>query len=230
MAEKQAPVVERNEALEKVQSFWNRNGKTLTYILGGILLVVGGWLAYQNFIVKPKSEQAANSMFKAEQYFAQDSFKLALNGDGQYKGFLYIINNYGGTKESNLAKYYAGISYLKLGEFNKAAEQLKNFSTSSKQIQMMAYGALGDAYSEAGKKDEAVEAYTKAAKTFEEDEFNSSEFLYRAALLSETMGKNKEAVTLYKELKTRFPKTDKGYLADKYLYRLEVQENEFTIE
>lgn len=230
MAEKQAPVVERNETLDSVQGFWNKNQKNLTYALVAIVVVVGGWWAYQNFIVKPKADQAANTIFKAEQYFAVDSFKLALNGDGQNKGFLYVINNYGGTKEANLAKYYAGICYLKTGDFNNSIKYLKDFSTSAQQVQMMAYGALGDAYSEAGKKDEAIESYKKAAKTFEKDDFNSSEYLFRAALLSETMGKKKEAIELYKDLKTRFPKTEKGFNVDKYIYRLEVQENEFSVK
>jgi tetratricopeptide (TPR) repeat protein len=72
------------------------------------------------------------------------------------KGVLYVINNYGGTKAANLAKYYAGLSYLKLGDFNNAVKYLKDFSTDAKQIQLMAYGALGDAYSELNKKDEAI--------------------------------------------------------------------------
>ena len=53
-----------------------------------------------------------------------------------------------------------------------------------------------------------------------EDESNASEYLFRAALLSETTGKNAEALALYKEIKEKYPTTDKGFLADKYIYRL----------
>ncbi|MFX7878553.1 tetratricopeptide repeat protein, partial [Acinetobacter baumannii] len=109
-----------------------------------------------------------------------------LNGDGQNKGALYVIKNYGGTKAANLAHYYAGVSYLKLGDFNNAVKYLKDFSTDAKQVQLLALGCLGDAYAELNKKEEAIQAYKKAAATFEEDENNSSEYLFRAALLSET--------------------------------------------
>ena len=81
---------------------------------------------------------------------------------------------------------------------------------------------MGDAYSEQKKNDEAVENYKKAASTFEKDAAMSSEYLFRAALLLETNGKNKEAIVIYQELKDKFPRTEKGYTADKYLARLGV--------
>jgi tetratricopeptide (TPR) repeat protein len=140
-------------------------------------------------------------------------------------GVLYVMNTYSGTKAANLCKYYAGVSYLKMGDFNNAVKYLKDFSTDAKQIQLMAYGCLGDAYSELNKKDDAVASYKKAAGTFEQDETNSAEYLFRAALLEETNGKTKEALELYKEIKEKFPKTDKGFLADKYIYRLNVEKN-----
>ena len=44
-------------------------------------------------------------MFKGEQYFAKDSFNLALNGNGaDYEGFEAIIDQYGSTSAGNLAK------------------------------------------------------------------------------------------------------------------------------
>ena len=58
---------------------------------------------------------------------------------------------------------------------------------------------------------------------FETDENNSAEYLFRAALLEETAGKTKDALELYKELKEKFPRTEKGYQADKYIYRLSIE-------
>jgi tetratricopeptide (TPR) repeat protein len=229
MADKHVQV-EKNETVARVENFWGRNGKTLSYVLIGLIVVVGGWFAYQEMIVKPKDQKAADSIGKAQEYFAVDSFKTALNGDGQNKGFLYIINNYGGTKSANLAKYYAGVSYLKLGDFNNAVKYLKDFSSDAKQIQLMADGALGDAYSELNKNEDAISAYKKAGSEFEQDEFNSSEYLFRAALLSEKNGNSKQALELYKELKNKYPKTEKGFQADKYIYRLSIEPNDFTVK
>jgi TolA-binding protein len=155
-----------------------------------------------------------------------DSANLALNGDDQFRGALYVIKNFGGTKAANLAHFYAGVSYLKLGDFNNAVKYLKDFSTDAKQIQLLAYGALGDAYAEQNKFDDAISYYKKAGSTFEKDDNNSAEYLFRAALLLETKGKQDEALALYKEIKEKFPKTDKGFQAERYIYRLSIEKND----
>jgi tetratricopeptide (TPR) repeat protein len=222
-------VVEVNHNLESVQGFWEKNKNVILGIAAAIIFVIG-WLLYKNLVLKPKEDRAAEAMFKAEEYFRADSLNVALNGDGQNKGFLYVIKNFGGTKSANLANFYAGVIYLKNSDFNNAVKYLKDFDTESKQIQMIAYGRLGDAYSELGKKDEAVDYYKKAGKEFQEDEFNASEFLFRAGYLLESMNKNKEAVEVYKEIKEKFPRTEKGFAIDKYIYRLSVEKNDFSVK
>lgn len=228
MSEKQAPESVSPEAAHKVESSFAKIQKPLVGAIVAALVIGGGWFAYQEYVAKPKEEKAAEALFKAEQYFAMDSSRLVLNGDGQYKGVLNVISNFSGTKAANLAHYYAGISYLKMGEFENAVKYLKDFSTSAKQVQLLATGCLGDAYAELNKKEEAIAAYKKAASTFVEDEANASEYLFRAALLLETTGKTEDALSLYKELKTKFPKTDKGFQADKYIYRLSIEKNDLA--
>jgi tetratricopeptide (TPR) repeat protein len=230
MSEKHESAVDMNETLQKAETTWKKIQKPVLGTVVAVLVIVGGWLGYQEFIMKPKEEKAAEALYKAEQYFGIDSSNLVLNGDGQSKGVLNIISNYSGTKAANLAHYYAGVSYLKLGQFDKAVTHLKDFSTDAKQVQLLATGCLGDAYAELNKKEDAIAAYKKAANTFDKDENNSSEFLFRAALLSETTGKTKEALDMYKELKMKFPKTDKGFQADKYIYRLSIEKNELTAQ
>lgn len=217
---------ESNDVVLKAQNFWQKNQKTVLVALVAIIVVVGGWFGYNNYILKPKEEKAADTIAKVQEYFRQDSSSLVLNGDGQNKGALYIINTYGGTKTANLAKFYAGVSYLHLGDFANAVKFLKDFSTDAKQIQLLALGNLGDAYSELNQKDEAIATYKKAANVFTTDEANSAEYLFRAALLSETTGKTKEALEIFKEVKAKYPKTDKGFQADKYIYRLSIEKSE----
>jgi TolA-binding protein len=224
-----AQVVESNDALLKAQSIWGKYGTYITAFLIGFVVTVGGYFGYNQYIVKPKEEKAAEVIYKAQQYFQQDSAKLVLEGDGNSKGVLYIISNYGGTKAASLAHYYAGVSYLKLGNFNKAIEHLKDFKTDAKQIQAAAYGVLGDAYAEAGKNDDAVDNYKKAGSTFESDEALSAEYLFRAALLSTTLKKDKEALDLFKSLKEKFPKTEKAQQADKYINKISVDKADLSV-
>lgn len=222
MSEVNVHQVETDPVLN-MKSWWQKNQKPVIIAVAVIVIVVGGWYAYKTFISGPQEEKANLAIYGAEKHFREDSFALALNGDGPHKGFLYVINNYGGTKAGNLAKYYAGLSYLKTGDFNKAVQYLGDFKTDAKQIQMMAYGALGDAYSELNKNEDAINSYKKAAETFDTDELNASEYLFRAGLLAETAGKTKDAIEIYKQVKDKFPNTIRGREADKYINRLSVE-------
>ncbi|MEI7627442.1 MAG: tetratricopeptide repeat protein [Bacteroidota bacterium] len=226
MSDQHVAHTEENDIVLKAQNFWQKNSKTVLIIVVAIIAIAGGWFGYNNYILKPKEDKAADAIVKVQEYFRLDSSNLVLNGDGQNKGALYIMNTYSGTKTANLAKFYAGVSYLHKGEFANAVKYLKDFSTDAKQIQLLAFGNLGDALSELNQKDEAIASYKKAASIFEIDEANSAEYLFRAGLLSETSGKTKEALEIYKDLKAKFPKTDKGFQADKYIYRLSIEKSE----
>jgi tetratricopeptide (TPR) repeat protein len=110
-----------------------------------------------------------------------------------------------------------------LGEFQKAIDNLEKFkSAGAKQVEAKAEGLLGDAYAELKKNDEAITHYKKAGTLFPDDQAISSEYLFRGALLSEMSGKNDQAIELYQLLKDKYPRTDKGFVVDKYLARLGV--------
>jgi tetratricopeptide (TPR) repeat protein len=203
--------------------FVKNNQKALTSTLVIVVVLLAGYFGYTELYQKPREAKAADALFTAEKYFAVDSSNLVLNGDGTNKGVLYVIKEYSGTKAANLAKYYAGVSYFKTNDFNKSIEYLKDFSTNAKQVQAIAYGTIGDANSELKKMDEALEYYKKAGAYFPEDEAISSEYLFRAASLLELTGKVDEAITIYNEIKSKYPKSEKGLNADKYINRLKVQ-------
>src|SRR5215207_6646639 len=117
-----------DEIIAKAQDFWTRYQKQITIALTVIVLAIGGCFGYKNFVQNPKTAKAVDAMYKAEEYYAMDSLQKALNGDGINAGFVKIIKEYGGTNTGNLARFYAGNCYLRLGDFNNAVKQLKDFS------------------------------------------------------------------------------------------------------
>jgi predicted negative regulator of RcsB-dependent stress response len=217
------PITERStedRVVDSARDFWGKNGKVLTYAIAGLAIVVGGYFAYNSFYKGPAETKAAEAVWKAESYFRADSFNLALNGDGKNPGFLSAISKHSGTKAGNLAKFYAGACYVQLGEFDKAVKQLKDFSTNQVEVKLRATGLLGDAYSELGKKQEAIDEYKKAGSVFTEDDINSAEYLFRAAMLSQELGKTKDAVELLRTIKEKYPQSQRAYDVDKYLGKL----------
>ena len=216
-----------HKPVEKTQEFWTKNSKPLSIGLLVIIILVGAYLAYNNFIKEPNEKKAEESVFRAEEYFRMDSLDKALNGDGISQGFLKVISKYGGTNAGNRAHFFAGSIYLKKGDFKNAIKHLEEFNTSVEQLEARKYGLLGDAHSELGfttnnngEKEKAAEFYTKAASTFPKDDANSPEYLFRAGFLYESLGKNKEAIDAYKQIKEKYPQSQHGYDIDKYLGRL----------
>lgn len=219
------------DIVEKARGFWDSYNKPVMYIGSAIILVLAGWMIYKYMFKVPKDQKANDIVFVTQKYFtefsnATDSSKAllaakCLNGDGVNPGALKIINNYAGSAAANLCQYYAGACYLHLGQFDKAIKFLKDFDADgATQIESRAYGMIADASAELNKNDDALSYYKKAAEVNTKDEYTSSEYLFRAALFAQSTGKTKEAVDLFKKLKSDFPLTEKAADVDRYLAKL----------
>ncbi len=230
MIEKKTEKTEVN-VVDRARGFWANFSKPIIYVGGAIILLVGGWLGYKYLIQAPKNQQANDAVFVTQKYFAEfsnapsDSSKKiiaerVLNGDGSNLGALKVISKFSGTDAANLCEYYAGACYLNLKQFDKAIKYLKAYNTEANQIKSRAYGMIGDAYAEQKKNGDAFEYYKKAADVNKKDEFTTSEFLFRAAMFAESIGKTKDAVSLYKEIRDDYPTSDKAANVEKYLARL----------
>ena len=213
------PVTEANDTVDKVTGFWYQYSKQIMIGFAAIVIIGGGIFAYHYLIAAPNEKKASEAMRYAEEYFRQDSVRLALEGDNLNPGFLKIISKYSGTKAANLAHFYAGSCYLTMGYFKNAVKHLEDFSTSEPLVKARAKALLADADSEMGKKDEAVKLYKEAGTTFDKDDYYSPQYLFRAAYLYESMGKTKDAIEVYKMIKEKYPQF-KEYDIDKYLGRL----------
>ncbi len=202
--------------LTRTERYIEENQKSLTIIVIAIAVIIAGYLGYKKLYLGPTEIEAQSEMYVAEKYFEADSFRLALEGDGSYLGFIDIIDEYGITKCANLAKYYAGICYFKLGEYEEAIESLKKFDSDDIFAASVALGAIGDAYIELGELEEGLEFYLKAAARKKND-FTSAVFLKKAGLVYEELGEYKKALELYEKIETQFPKSEESRDIEKYI-------------
>ncbi len=209
-------------ALTKSERFIEENQKTLIYVLVGIVLAVVLIIGTKKYYLAPREVNATKDMFMAEKFFDKDSFDLALNGYGSYPGFLQIIEDYGMTKSSNLAKYYAGVCYLNLGDNTNAISYLKKFKTNDILIGASQYSSLGDAYSADIKYNDAANAYIEGADKYENN-FSSPILLKKAGIVYEEMKQFKKALDVYTRVKTEYPESQEGREMDKYIARVELK-------
>ena len=107
-------------------------------IIGGVvavIIIVAGFIMYKNLYAEPREEKAQAALFKGQEYFEQDAFEQALNGDSiGYTGFLKVADEYSGTKAANLAKAYAGICYAQLGKYEEAVKMLDSFNGKDQMV------------------------------------------------------------------------------------------------
>ncbi len=213
---------ELESALTRTEHFIEEHQKPITYVVGIIILAVIAYLGFTRFYMQPREKEAQSQMFMAENYFEKDSFNLAINGDGNYLGFLDIIDSYGMTKSANLAKYYTGISYLNMGQYDDAVDYLNSFKTKDLLLGPIAEGGKGDAKLELGDVDGALKHYRKAF-SMNDNELTTPLYMMKTARLLETMDKLNEALTLFKQIKEKYPTSNEGQNADRYIARLEVK-------
>ena len=184
-----------------------------------------GYLLFNKFVTGPKEDAAASDMFQAQQFFKQavegtvanDSlYNLALNGGEGKQGFLDIIKTNGSSDAGNLAHYYAGMSFLNTKKFQLAIDHLSDFKSDDEIVNALAIGAIGDAYSELKKSEEALEYYEKAAKSNKND-MTTPRFLLKAGQTAMLLGKKDKALDYFTDIKENFDTTPEAQNIDALL-------------
>ena len=210
------------ESLNKAELFINDHKSVISYAVIGILAVVAIFFAVKRFYLEPQNTKASAAMFAAEQYFQRDSFEVALNGDGNYAGFLDVIDDYGMTQTAKLANYYAGLCYMYTGDYESALKHLKKFKSKDITLSSVALGVMGDAYVELGEEAKGASYYEKAAANAKND-FTTPLYLNKAAQVYEKLGKYKEALALYKTIKEQFAMSQEAMNADKNIEKMNAE-------
>ena len=145
-----------------------------------------------------------------------EAFDTALNGTDENEGLIAIADNYGGTNAGNLAKYYAGISYLNIKEYDKAIDYLEDVSTDDNILNTVIKGSLGDAYLSKNDTDEALDYFAEAANE-STNKAIAPIYLLKAgklALASKNYDKAEELLTSIKE---DYPTSTQAKNIDLYL-------------
>ena len=222
------------EALSKTELWIENNQKTL-WIIFIALLAIGAVIFFINKYQKERNlkaqnqifpqeinfeEQAAKAVDFASYYVENENYATALNGDGENPGLLDIVNDYGSTKSGKLAAYYAGLCYLKQGDYKNAIEYLKKYTNDDKVLAPMSLGLIGDCYLQLGDQQNAVSYYDKATKKNPND-FTTPMFLVKLGMTYEIMGNNAKALETYKTLKKDYPQSNEAFEISKNIANLE---------
>lgn len=208
------------EALSRSEQFIEKYQKQILIGLAAIVIVVSSFMAMRHFYFVPMEKQAEAAMFKGEFYFAKDSFQIALSGDANgYIGFEGVIDQYGSTNSGNLAKAYAGLCLLNMGQYDKAIDYLKSFDANDQLVAPAIVGSIGDCYVEMGKVKEGISYFEKAAAKAD-NELVSPFFLKKAGVAYESLSDAKSALKMYEQIKNKYYTSQEATDIDKYIKRV----------
>ncbi|PTL33231.1 hypothetical protein C7120_00960 [Prevotella sp. oral taxon 376] len=224
--QEQAPAA---EAFTISEAFITKYKKPLIIAVVALLVIIAGIFSYKYFVSAPREEKASTALGLGQQYFNQESFDKALNGDGaSYAGFAKIASDYSGTDAGNLANLYAGLCYANLGKWQEAVKYLDEYSPSDDaMVSPAAVAALGNAYAHVNQLDKAVSNLKKAADMADSETrsgVNNSlapTFLLQAAIILESQNKTGEALGIYKDIKEKYVNSAlvQSQEIDKYIER-----------
>ncbi|MFI3332446.1 MAG: tetratricopeptide repeat protein [Rikenellaceae bacterium] len=213
------------EAINKTEHFFEENGKKLIYTIVALVVVAVVVFGYKSVVVEPRMEKASAMLYKAQVVLEAETpdYQLALNGDAAIPGFLEVADNYGSTPSGNLAKHYAGVSYLHLGDMANAAKYLAQYKPVKgligSIINAQNYALQGDIAVEGDDFSKAVALYRKAVKA-SDNPITAPSYLFKAALASIAAGDTAGAKSILNEITTSYPGTDESNKANKYLAKM----------
>mgnify|MGYP003345293181 FL=1 len=223
---------ESKKALSGLMAWYELNKQRVNIILGAVVVIVGGFSYYRLSYLPEQEMEAANAMYWAEDYFAKDSFNIALKGginvftpDGPktMMGFNQVAESYSGTKTGNLASYYAGVCNLKLGRFKEAIACFEEYSNNDVLVASLAEGCTGDAYVELGQLEEGISHYLSAAKRA--NAFTSPMYLKKAAGIYELQGNFEKAMGLLERIQTEYHSSTEATDISKAIARIKAKQN-----
>ena len=184
--------------------FLEKYSKQLLIGVGIIVVVVGGYLAYNQFYVKPKNLDAQNAIFRAQYYFNNGNDSIALHGDGnEVVGFLTVMDEYGSTDAGNLAKGYAGLCYSHMNKYEEALPLLKGYSGKDALFTHLVNGAIGDCLDNMGKPEEALPYFEKAAKGADSPLY-SPMFYKKAAVIYRDQKNYDKVIEIFTTVKNKY--------------------------
>lgn len=209
-------------AIDKTQDFFDKNGKTITYVLIAIVAVVAAIFGYQKFVSEPRAEKAEAAMYMAQFRFEGENadYELALNGDEEGAGFLDVIEQYGSTPAGNLAAQYAGICYMKLGDWDNAEKYLAMYKATkgvpNAVVNAENVGLQGDVQVQKGDYKKAAALFVMAAEVADNN-FTTPLYLKKAAQAFAAAGDKAAAVATYKRIANEYATSLEARDAEKYL-------------
>ncbi|MEY3236894.1 MAG: hypothetical protein RI883_995 [Bacteroidota bacterium] len=190
----------------------NKNARLVSYIGGGILVLIIGYFAYVQFMWKPANEKSKDAYWVGLNYAAKDSTDAAI------EELKPIVKKYDGKIGGENAQFILARQYMVKGEFKKALTELESVDVTDTYISSMAVGLQGDCKSELKDYEAAGTLYLEAAG-INENEMTTPMYLLKAGFCAEKVKDFEKAVECYTKIKDDYSSFASQKGIEKYIAR-----------
>ncbi len=228
-SKKDETIVDVQQVYTRTELFLEKHRKSMSVALGAIILIFGGFFAFQYLYKKPKEVEASNAAIRADLWAEMDSLEWAVNGQGEFEGYEAIASKYGSTNVGKRAHFWCGVYYRDIkADFATALEHFKQADFDDQAVGVEATGCVGDMYIMQGDIEQGASWLDKAAKKANRSasrDFTGPIFGLKAAKAYMELGKNDKAVSHLQYIVDNFDKKGQDYAeAEKLLAYLNAQD------
>ena len=206
----------------KFIAWYAERKKQIAPVLVGVVVLILGVVVYLNNRAT-NNEKASTDLARVFSYFDNGQYQQAIDGipEKGIPGLKSIVENYGGTRAGDMARFYLASANYSLGRFDEALEQFEDTGDLGPRLVVARLSGIAACYEAKQKYAEAGEYFEKATTAYAED-LNAAENLNNAARSYASAGNKEKAIELYKKLKKNYPTTSFGREADRFISQLSV--------
>ena len=197
----------------KAQFQENKQLRLATYVVGGVLVLIIGYVLYRQFVYAPTNEKSNAAYYSGLNKADKDSVDAAI------ADLEPVVKKYDGYQGGEIAQFTLARQYMAKGNYKKALDLLDGVKLKDTYGPAMVLGLKGDCYSEMGKYKDAYDAYLDAADE-DENEWTTPSNLFKAAMVAEEMKDYAGAKELYERIQKDYNLFAQQKQLDKYLARV----------
>lgn len=210
-----------NDSLTNVSQKLQNNKRYIAWAVAGVVIVVGGILAYLYGYRQPRIENGNTALgvvdVKLATYIPNDSVPLdTAKIIAEYQG---VIEN--GYDAANLATVKAAGLLFQQGKAQEAYDLLDKYNkTGSEVVDAAVFSLQGDCLVDLEKYDEALVKYADAEKKSNNNAYYTPYFIMKQARVHEAKKDNKAALEALERINNEYPDYAQNYNIEYDIARL----------
>ncbi len=206
----------------KATSFYEENKKLISI---GITVVAAVIIALVIYFKNQgeNNERATTQLAAIHPFYDNAQYQQAVDGvpERNIVGLKAIVDNYGGTRTGDMARFYLADAYFQLGKYTDALNEFDDCDPSAALLQASRLAGIAASHEALGNHKDAGVYFERAAGK-EPTPGTIAEYLNNAARNFAQAGEKERALEILRRLQKNHPTTTYGREAERFISQLSV--------